>query len=92
MTGTLRQMLTCHWSARRIQRYLDADPAARLTPGEISRLEGHLTTCEKCTQVAAEHRSLHGALSLWSVGTAADPRSVDRVRHFLSTVNDQDTA
>jgi len=26
MTETLRQMLSCLWSARRIQRYLDADP------------------------------------------------------------------
>ncbi len=92
MTGTLHQMLTCHWSARRIQRYLDADPAARLTPGEISRLEGHLATCEKCTQVVTEHRALHRALSLWSGGTGVDPRSVDRVRDFLSTINHEDTA
>ncbi len=92
MTGILRQMLTCHWSARRIQPYLDADPAARLTPGEISRLEGHLATCEKCTQVVTEHRALHRALSLWSGGTGVDSRSVDRVRNFLSTINDEDTA
>ena len=92
MTGNLRQMWTCHWSARRIQRHLDADPAARLTPGEISRLEGHLATCEKCTRVAAEHRALHRALSLWSGGTAVDPRSVGRVRDFLSTIHDGDSA
>ena len=90
MTGTLRQMLTCHWSARRIQRYLDADPAARLTSGEISRLEDHLAMCEKCTQVAAEHRALHRALSLWSGESAVDPQSVDRVRYFLSIINDED--
>ena len=36
MSGTVRQMLTCHWSAQRIQRYLDADPAAPLTPGEVA--------------------------------------------------------
>ncbi len=92
MTGTLRQMLTCHWSARRIQRYLDADPVARLTPGEISRLEEHLATCEKCTQVVAEHRALHRALFLWLGRTTVDPRSVDRVRDFLSTINDGDNA
>ncbi|MGA8258573.1 MAG: zf-HC2 domain-containing protein [Nocardioides sp.] len=92
MTGTLRQMLACHWSARRIQRYLDADPAATLTPREISRLEGHLATCERCTSVAAEHRALHRALSLWSGGAGVDPRSVDRVRDFLFTINDENTA
>ncbi len=92
MTGMLRQMLTCHWSARRIQRYLDADPAAPLPPGEVSRLEEHLATCEKCTRVATEHRALHRALSVWSGGAVVDPRSVDRVRDFLSTINDEDSA
>ncbi len=92
MIGTLRQMLTCHWSGRRIQRYLDADPAAPLTPGEIARLEEHLATCEKCSHVVTEHRALHRALSLWSGGTSVDPRSVDRVRDFLSTIHDEDSA
>ncbi|NYF99226.1 zf-HC2 domain-containing protein [Janibacter cremeus] len=92
MTGTLRQMLTCHWSARRIQRYLDADPAAPLTPGEISRLEGHLATCARCTRVVAEHRTLHRALSLWSGGMDVDPGSVQRIRDFLTTINDEDHA
>lgn len=90
MIGTLRQMLTCMWSARRIQRYLDADPAAPLTPGEVARLEGHLATCERCTRVVAENRALHRALSLWSGSASVDPGSVDRVRDFLSTINDQD--
>ena len=88
MTGTLRQMLTCRWSARRIQRYLDADPAAPLAPGEIARLEAHLATCERCLRVTAEHRVLHRALATWSVRTAVDPHSVDRVREFLATVDD----
>ncbi len=92
MMGTLRQMLTCHWSARRIQRYLDADPAAPLTPGEIVRLEGHLATCERCSRAANEHRALHRALSLWSGAPGVDPESVDRLRDFLSTINDEDTA
>ncbi|MEO6585970.1 MAG: zf-HC2 domain-containing protein [Knoellia sp.] len=92
MTGTLRHMLTCHWSARRIQRYLDADPTARLTPGEVARLEDHLANCEQCSQVAAEHRALHRALSMWSGGTDVDPRSVERVRDFLTTINDEGTA
>ena len=91
MIGTLRQMLTCHWSARRIQRYLDADPAAPLTPGEIVRLEGHLATCEKCTRVLSEHRVLHRALSRWSGVSEVDPQSVARVRTFLSTLSDEDS-
>lgn len=88
MTSTLRQMLTCHWTARRMQRYLDSDPAAPLTPGEVARLEEHLAVCDKCTQVVAEHRALNRALSLWSGGMPADPRSVDRMRAFLAELTE----
>ncbi len=83
MIGTLRQMMTCHWSARRIQRYLDADPSAPLTPGEVARLEAHLAVCEKCSSVVGEHRALHRALSQWSRRAHVDPEAVDRVRLFL---------
>ncbi len=88
MIGTLKQMLTCHWSARTIERYLDADPAAPLTPGEVSRLEAHLAICERCSGVVAEHRALHRALSLWSRRAYVDPAVVDRVRHFLDDLTD----
>ncbi|ABL81598.1 MULTISPECIES: zf-HC2 domain-containing protein [unclassified Nocardioides] len=88
MSGTLRQLLSCHWSARRIQRYLDADPSAPLTPGEVARLEAHLSTCEKCSGVVVEHRTLHQALSLWSSRAYVDPSAVDRVRHFLDDITE----
>ncbi len=80
MSGALRQMLRCHWSARRIQRYLDADPAAPLSPGEVTRLEEHLATCERCSEVVSQHRSLHRVLSRWSGVPHADPASVRRMR------------
>lgn len=83
MRGTLQQMVTCHWSARRIQRYLDADPSARLTPGEVTRLEAHLTTCERCSELARQHRALHRALSLWSGRRPVDPAAVSRMRRVL---------
>ncbi len=83
MTGAVRQMLTCHWTARRIQRYLDADPAAPLTPGEIARLEEHIATCERCREVVRQHRALHRALSLWSGARRTDPAAVDRLRTVL---------
>ena len=83
MISTMRTMITCHWSARRIQRYLDADPAAPLTPGEVSRLESHLATCEKCSQVAAELRRLHRALSALPGRPMPDPAAVLRLRGFV---------
>ena len=88
MSGTLRMMLGCHWSARRIQRYLDADPSAPLTPGEVARLEAHLAVCERCSHVVLEHRALHRALSLWSGRASVDPASVDRVRSFLDQLTE----
>ncbi|MDO5740207.1 MAG: zf-HC2 domain-containing protein [Ornithinimicrobium sp.] len=83
MSGAVRQMLTCYWSAKRIQRYLDVDPSAPLTPGEVTRLEEHLATCERCGELMRQHRFLHTALSLWSAGSPVDPASVDRMRTVL---------
>ena len=91
MSGALRQMLTCHWSARRIQRYLDADPAAPLTPGEVARLEAHVAECERCAEVLRQHRTLHRVLSGWSRRRPVDPAAVDRVREFLDDLTDEAT-
>lgn len=91
MKQSLRQMITCHWSARRIQRYLDADPSAPLTPGEVAKIEAHLAMCEKCTQTAEEHRSLHRALSRWPGAPAPDPDSVQRLRTFVAQLPDDET-
>lgn len=88
MKPSLRQMITCHWSARRIQRYLDADPAAPLNPGEIARLEAHLATCEKCTQLSDEHKALRRALSIWPGAPTPDEASVQRLRHLLHELSD----
>lgn len=83
MIDFVRQMLTCHWSARRIHRYLDSDPAAPLSPREVARLENHLTTCEKCTEVLGEHRALTRALTRWSGRHHIDPAAVHRLRGFV---------
>jgi anti-sigma factor RsiW len=88
MTQSLREMMTCRWSARHIQRYLDADPAAPLAPAEVSRLEAHLAVCERCTQTAAEHRALHRALSRWS-GRLPDPDAIERLRAYARRIPDR---
>ncbi len=80
MISSVRTMLTCHWSARRIQRYLDADPSAPLTPDEVERLEGHLAICEKCAEVYADHRLLRRRFARWSQAGLPDPAMVARVR------------
>ncbi len=80
MMSTVTTMLTCHWSARRIQRYLDADPSAPLEPGEIRRLEDHLATCAKCSAAAEEYRGLARVMARWSQRRAPDPAIAARLR------------
>lgn len=89
---SLRTMLTCRWSARRIQRYLDADPAAPLEPAEVRRLEAHLATCEKCSGRAAEYRGLSGALARWAQRTMPDPAAVSRLHAVAERLVAQDLA
>ncbi len=60
------EMLRCIWSGRRIQRYLDADPSAPLTPHAERKLKAHLSVCEYCAQACEEQRSLKQTLSKWS--------------------------
>ncbi|MCE0486546.1 zf-HC2 domain-containing protein [Ornithinimicrobium sediminis] len=86
MKQSLRQMITCHWSARRIQRYLDADPSAPLAPGEVARLEAHLAICDTCAKVAEEHRILHKALSRWSGAVVDDDAAVQRLQSFVDSL------
>ena len=85
----IREMLTCHWAARRIQRYLDADPSRLLTPTSVARLEAHLSTCEKCSGLLADNRALQRSLSHWS-GGAVDQSAVDRLHAFLDDLEDSD--
>jgi hypothetical protein len=44
MIAAIRTMVRCHWSARRIQRFLDRDRSAPLSPSETRRLAEHLNT------------------------------------------------
>lgn len=76
----LSTMWTCHWAGRRIQRYLDADPAAPLTAQEVRRLETHLATCAKCAAAAKDYRGIRRALAAWSQRRTPDPVLVSRVR------------
>lgn len=86
MIRAIRTMVTCRWSARRIQRYLDSDPAALLTDGEIRRLEAHLAQCDRCSAAAAEYRQIDTALSRWAARRIPDPQSVTHMRQVLDRI------
>ena len=87
--NAVSQMIRCRWSARRIQRYLDADPSAPLTPGEVATLEEHLAECERCSAVVAQHRGLRRALVNLAGRPDVDPDSIERVRTFLDTLTEE---
>lgn len=91
MMSSLRQLMTCRWSAHRIQRYLDADPSASLSAGEVARLEAHLAICQTCSQTAAEHRALHRALHRWAA-PGPDPQAVRRLEDYAREVAGRDVA
>ena len=76
----LLTLWTCHWTGRRIQRYLDADPAARLTAREVNRLETHLARCAACAATAEDYRGIRRVLAQWSRRRTPDPIIVARVR------------
>jgi anti-sigma factor RsiW len=87
---SLTSMWTCHWARRRLQRYLDADPAAPLTADELHRIEGHLATCDRCTALAEEYRGLRRALVSWSARRAPDPAALARLRLSAERLIGQD--
>lgn len=91
MMSSLSTMLTCRWSARRIQRYLDADAAAPLQARDVERLEAHLAACEKCAAAAEEYRGVRRALARWSQQRMPDPAVTARVRLAVEYLMAEDT-
>lgn len=92
MKPMIVNMWTCHWARRRLQRYLDADPSAPLTSAEVHRLQAHLATCERCSQVEREYRGLSGMLQGWATARQPDPALVARVRLTAERLTSEDTS
>jgi anti-sigma factor RsiW len=90
--STMRTMLSCHFTARRIQRYLDADPAAPLDPTEVRRLEGHLAECARCSAAVEDFRALRWAMLRLSRLVGPDPRAVDRMHQVVDRLVEQQGA
>ena len=87
----IKKMLTCHWSGRRLQRYLDADPSALLEPAEVARLEAHLAVCAKCAAAEREFGQIRSSLSRWSTATMPDENSVAHLRQLVDRLTGGET-
>lgn len=83
-------MVTCWWSARRLDRYLDADPGAPLAPHEVRRLERHLSVCARCRRAADDRRRVRAALRSLTARRTPDPASVRRLEDFAARLRDDD--
>jgi anti-sigma factor RsiW len=87
---TLAGALACRWARRRLQRYLDADPAAPLSAAEVRRIEGHIATCERCSSLAVEHRGMRRALAFLGASRGPDPAAVARLRTSVERMIGED--
>ncbi len=90
ITG-LGELLACHFTARRLQRYLDADPAAPLTATEVRRLEAHLADCDRCSSAAADFRSMRWAMLRLSRLVGPDPAAVQRLHSTVDQLLEEDS-
>lgn len=92
MIKTIRMMITCHFTAKRISRYLDADPSAPLTTGEIHRLEDHLAKCNRCRTAMSQYRSIAAALERRRVTHGPDEQAVVHMRDVVERIVSGDIA
>ncbi len=76
-----RAYLTCLWAGRRLNRYLDADPSATLSPDEVARLEMHLAVCVRCGPAYADLRRVKAALAGWQ--RTPDPAAITRLKALV---------
>ncbi len=90
MISGVRRMLSCHFTAKRLQRYLDADPSAPLDPAEIRRLEAHLAECARCASAVADFRSMRWAMLRLSRLVGPDPAAVARLHRVVDELLEEE--
>jgi anti-sigma factor RsiW len=75
----LRKFLACRLTRRRIDRYLDSDPARDLTFATRQAVARHLDTCSSCVELESQHRALTIALRRIGSGMGPDPAAIARL-------------
>jgi anti-sigma factor RsiW len=83
---SVKTLLACAWSARRIQRYLDGERGVPLTVDEAHRLERHLAVCRRCATVLEGHLVLRRLLRGWSHRLEPDDAAIERVNRGLDRI------
>ena len=78
--------MRCRWTGRRLQRYIDMDPAAELSEGEIARVRAHLAECERCTSSVADYTKMKSALHWLGDLKTPDEGSLSRLRSKIDQI------
>lgn len=72
-------MVECWWAARHLDRWLDDGRSGPLTADEATRLERHLSVCDRCARSAADRARVDAALARLARRDAPDPAAVARL-------------
>ncbi len=83
-------MVTCWWSGRHLERYLDADPSVPLTEAEVARLEHHLGICSRCATSMAEQLAVKAALDRVRGRLRPDPARIARLEDVADRLRSGD--
>ena len=78
--------LRCKWATRRLQRYLDMDPAAPLSESEVSRVRAHIADCEKCSTSVADYKQINSALRRLGASKVPDEMSLLRLKSAIDQI------
>jgi anti-sigma factor RsiW len=79
--------MRCKWATRRLQQYLDMDPAAELSAGEISRVRAHLAECQKCGTSVAEYKKISKTLRWFGDNQSPDEATLNRLKIKLNQIS-----
>lgn len=86
MISRIAFAMRCKWTTRRLQRYIDMDPAATLSAQDIIRVRAHLAECEKCSTSVDDYKRMNIALRWVGKNTAPDESSLERLREKLRQI------
>ena len=75
----MMSLTTCWWAARRLDRYLDADPSGPLSPTEVARVERHAAACRRCAAELAGRREVREVLREHGRRRVVDPAALHRL-------------
>ncbi len=87
----MMQMTTCWWAARRLDRYVDGDPSARLSSSEEARVARHASTCRRCARDLAERREVRDELRSLGRRLPTDREALERLDAVAATLRSTGT-